>query len=77
MTRDVSFTAVYEAVEDGWIQARVRELPEVITAAPTLEEAKELLLDALLEYLRSLGDEAVVDSREPLAEGRLQISLSA
>jgi predicted RNase H-like HicB family nuclease len=77
MTRDVSFTAVYEAVEDGWIQARVRELPEVITAAPTMEEAKELLLDALLEYLRSLGDEAVVDQREPLAEGRLQISLSA
>jgi predicted RNase H-like HicB family nuclease len=53
------------------------ELPEVITAAPTMEEAKELLLDALLEYLRSLGDTVVVDSREPLAEGRLQISLSA
>ena len=42
-----------------------------------MEEAKELLLDALLEYLRSLGDEVVVDAREPLAEGTLQISLSA
>jgi hypothetical protein len=26
---------------------------------------------------RSLGDDAVVDAREPLAEGRLQIPLSA
>ena len=55
MTREVSFTAIYENVEGGWVHARVRELPEVITAAPSLEEAKELLLDALLEYLRSLG----------------------
>jgi len=48
-----------------------------LTAAPSLEEAKELLLDALLEYLRSLGDDAVVEAGEPLAEGTLQISLSA
>jgi predicted RNase H-like HicB family nuclease len=50
-------TAVFRAVDDGWIEARVAELPGVITAAPTLEEAKELLPDALHEYLLALGQE--------------------
>jgi predicted RNase H-like HicB family nuclease len=79
MTREVVFNAIYENVEGGWVQGRVRELPEVITAAPSLEDAKELLLDALLEYLRSLGarDESQIEAAEPLAEGKLAISLSA
>ncbi|MCA1838625.1 MAG: hypothetical protein LC674_07805 [Actinobacteria bacterium] len=79
MTRAVSFTALYEDVENGWVQARVRELPEVITAGRTIDDAKELLLDALLEYLRSLGDRnnEHLESTQPLAEGKLEISLSA
>ena len=56
MASRISLTAVYEPVEDGWTQARIRELPGVITAAPTLEEAKELLIDALREYLLSLAE---------------------
>jgi predicted RNase H-like HicB family nuclease len=55
LTVRVTFTAVYEPVENGWIQARLAELPGVITAAPTLEQAKELLADALREYLLALG----------------------
>ncbi len=51
MASRVSLTAVYEPVENGWTQARIEELPEVITAAPTLVEAKELLADALREYI--------------------------
>jgi len=58
MTTQLSFTAIYEVVEEGWTQARIEELPAVITAAPTLEQAKEQLLDALREYLLSLGDQA-------------------
>jgi predicted RNase H-like HicB family nuclease len=54
MTAKVALTAIYETVEGGWVQARVKELPAVITAAPTLDEAKELLLDAVREYLLSL-----------------------
>lgn len=46
-------TALYETVEDGWVQARIREIPGVITAAPTRKEAEESLLDALREYLLS------------------------
>lgn len=63
MTTRLSFTAVYEPVEEGWTQARIDELPAVITAAPTLDEAKELLVDALHEYLRSLGPQHPSDAR--------------
>ncbi len=72
MSVHVSLTAVYEPVEDGWIQARIQELPAVITAGPSLDEAKALLLDALREYLLSLGEAATVGAddgpatREPL-----------
>jgi predicted RNase H-like HicB family nuclease len=56
MSRQVAFTAVYEDVENGWVQARLLELPGVITAAPSRDEATEMLLDALAEYLRSFAD---------------------
>ena len=55
MATRFSLTAVYEPVEHGWVQARIAELPAVITAAPTLQEAKALLADALREYLLSLA----------------------
>lgn len=50
-------TPVYHEVEDGWTQATLRELPGVITAAPTLEQAQELLIDALREFLLSFSEE--------------------
>jgi predicted RNase H-like HicB family nuclease len=53
MATDLKLTAVYEPVEDGWIQGRIAELPGVITAAPSLGEAKTMLRDALAEYLAS------------------------
>jgi len=52
----LTWTAVYDTVENGWVQARIAELPGVITAAPTLEEAKADLVDALYEYLASLAE---------------------
>lgn len=45
-----------EAVEQGWVRACLAELPAVITAAPTLDAARELLADALREYLLSLAE---------------------
>ena len=41
MTGEIKLNAVYEPVENGWTQGRLIELPGVITAAPTLAEAKE------------------------------------
>ena len=56
MTARIVLTAVYEPVEQGWVQARLAELPAVITAGPTLDAARELLADALREYLLSLDE---------------------
>lgn len=71
-------TAIYEPVENGWIQARFEELPEVITAAPTREEAKDMLLDALREYLLSLADDAEPVPISPKASKEvLELSLSS
>ena len=57
----------------------MEELPEVITAAPTRDEAKELLLDALWEYLLTLGSDcaAPVEGTASADEETLEISLSA
>jgi hypothetical protein len=63
MTRHIPLTVVYETVENGWTQATIAELPSVITAAPSRSEAKELVVDALHEFLRSLEREP------PLARG--------
>ncbi|MGH3751186.1 MAG: type II toxin-antitoxin system HicB family antitoxin [Pseudonocardiaceae bacterium] len=62
MSESVTFTAIYEPVDDGWVQARLAEIPGVITAAPTRQEAEVLLLDALREFLLSFT--------EPDGEGR-------
>ena len=78
MAERVALTAVYQPVEDGWTQARLEELPGAITAAPSPEEAKEMLVDALHEYLLSLAQDA-----EPLPLGpgarreSLQLHLSS
>jgi predicted RNase H-like HicB family nuclease len=52
----IPLSIVYEPVEEGWVQARIEELPAVITAAPTRVEARAMVLDALREYLLSLRD---------------------
>jgi hypothetical protein len=66
---EISLTIVYEPVEQGWTQARIAELPEVITAAPSRPEAKEMVLDALREYLLSLTEAPLAEEgeREPVA----------
>jgi predicted RNase H-like HicB family nuclease len=74
----ISLTAVYEPVEGGWTQARIEELPAVITAAPTPEEATELLVDALSEYLLSLANsDAPVARHESSRCEKLDILLGA
>jgi predicted RNase H-like HicB family nuclease len=78
MASRISLTALYEPVENGWTQARIRELPGVITAAPTLSEAKEQLIDALREYLLALQDGEQTPTLNGSAEqGALDIVISA
>jgi predicted RNase H-like HicB family nuclease len=59
---NISISIVYEPVEHGWVQARIEGIPEVITAGRTKDEARELVLDALREYLLSTrGNSEAVD----------------
>ncbi|HEX2294126.1 MAG TPA: hypothetical protein VHN37_02330 [Actinomycetota bacterium] len=65
MTQTLSLTAVFEPDEGDWIQATIREIPGVVTAAPSRAEAEELLLDALREYLLSFQIEPPPLEHEP------------
>jgi predicted RNase H-like HicB family nuclease len=56
VTSSIQLSVIFESVEDGWVQARIEELPGVITAAPTRREAKAQVVDALREYLLALRD---------------------
>lgn len=58
VSKSLTFTAVYETVEGGWVHAHLAEIPGVITAAPSRADAEVMLLDALREYLLSFTDPA-------------------
>ena len=45
---------VFEPDENGWVRATIEELPGVISCAPTRDEARELVRDALDEWLAAL-----------------------
>lgn len=45
---------VFEPDEEGWVRASIEELPGIITCAPTIEEARTLVRDALDEWLLAL-----------------------
>ena len=79
MSASVTFTAIYEPVEDGWVQARLAEIPGVITAAPTRQEAEALLLDALREFLLSFAEPGGEDqpSDPRVSSGSVNVSFTA
>jgi predicted RNase H-like HicB family nuclease len=78
MVQALTFTARFEPVEDGWVQATIDELPGVITAGPSHDEAKELLADALHTYLLALGDLEQRPETEHSGEAEpLRITVSA
>lgn len=70
---ELGFTVVYTPIEDGSYMAQVLELPEAISQGETLEEAREMIRDAVRELLEIrreqaerdlvLGEDAI---REPL-----------
>lgn len=64
----IELTAVFEPDEDGWVHAYIAELPGVITAGASVEEAKRLLPDALREYLLSFGEQTASATDAPGAE---------
>lgn len=57
----ITFTAVLTPDENGWTMAQLAEWPAVVTCGRTVEEAREMLLDAAREMIASYRDEG----REP------------
>jgi predicted RNase H-like HicB family nuclease len=42
-----TFNVVYEDAGDGWVYAHVPELPEVHTQSETVDDAREMVRDAI------------------------------
>jgi predicted RNase H-like HicB family nuclease len=61
MSESMTLTAVFTPDENGWTMAQLAEWPAVVTCGRTLEEARELLLDAAREMIASYHEEG----REP------------
>ena len=61
MADELRFTAVFTPDENGWTMAQLAEWPAVVTCGRTVDEAREMLLDALWEMIASYRDEG----REP------------
>ena len=77
MSDSLTLTAVFTPDENGWTMAQLAEWPAVVTCGRTVEEAREMLLDAAREMIASYRDEG----REPPVGGghveSLTISLAA
>ena len=53
----LTLTAVFIPDEDGWTTAQLAEWPEVVSCGRTLDEAREMLLDAARELIAAYRDE--------------------
>jgi predicted RNase H-like HicB family nuclease len=51
MANSVSFTVIFEDAGEGWVRARVAEVPEVITQGATVDEARTMVQSALRDWL--------------------------
>jgi predicted RNase H-like HicB family nuclease len=57
MSEPVTLTAVFTPDENGWTMAQLAEWPAVVTCGRTVEEAREMLLDAAREMIASYRDQ--------------------
>jgi predicted RNase H-like HicB family nuclease len=65
MAHRLRLTVQYEEGQDGWIIARVRELPAAMSQGRNRQEARENVLDALQELALSfLGGEPTPHERD-------------
>lgn len=61
---DYNFTAVFEPVPEGGFTVTVPALPGLVTEGDTIEEAREMVKDAIRGYLESLiahGEEIPIE----------------
>jgi antitoxin HicB len=75
---EYSYTVVFEPAEEGGLVVTVPALPGLVTEGDSLEEAREMVKDAIRGYLESLqkhGEEIPLEHGEPVTE-RVFVSLS-
>ena len=76
LTREYSYTVVYEPVKDGGYQVVVPLLPGLVTYGRTFDEAREMVRDAILCYLESLLEEKEEIPKETgLLQEKITISI--
>lgn len=56
------FRIVYTTIEDGWIMAQAPELPGAVTQAPTMNEARVMIREAIELLLESYRENARRDA---------------
>ena len=56
------YTVVYQPIEDGWFMASVPELPGAVTQGQSLEEARDMIKEAVELLLESYRDNAKKDA---------------
>ena len=52
------FNVIYTTIEDGWVMAQVPELPGAVTQGRDIDEARELIQEAVELLLQSYRDNA-------------------
>jgi predicted RNase H-like HicB family nuclease len=62
MSESLRFTILYEPGEDGWVLARIRQVPGAISQGRTRDEARENVIDALRLMLSPEPEDARDDS---------------
>ncbi len=69
MGKSPTLIAVFTPDENGWTMAQLAEWPAVVTCAPTLDEARDMLVDAAREMVASYRE----GGREPpIGGGRVE-----
>jgi len=65
----LTLTAVFTPDENGWTMAQLAEWPAVVTCGRTVEEAREMLVDAAREMVASYIAEG---RRPPIGSGHAE-----
>ncbi len=62
MSDSLRFTILFEQGEEGWILARIKEVPGALSQGRTREEARENVIDALRLMLSPEPGDADADA---------------
>jgi predicted RNase H-like HicB family nuclease len=71
------YSVVYETVEDGWVMARVPELPGAVTQGEDLAEARTMIREAVERLLPAYRENAARDAAGTAIWEMLTIDLPA